>query len=160
MAAAATLISSCEGPAGPAGPPGYSAEAVVYETLPIDFNAPSFGVFFNFPTAALSSDHVLAYRLVGQDNGADVWKLLPEQYYFNDGTFDFAYNYDFTRFDVNFYIEGQDLGTLGAGFTQNQIFRVVIIPGYFANKMAVDYRDYEATISALGIQGKPVVMLK
>ncbi len=153
------LISSCEGPAGPAGPPGYSAEAIVYETAPIDFNTPSYGMFFTFPTAALSSDHVLAYRLVGQDNGADVWKLLPEQFFFTDGTFDFAYNYDFTRYDVNFFIDGQDLGTLSPDVTQNQIFRVVIVPGTMFNKNTVNYRDYDAVMQALGLDGKPVVRL-
>ena len=160
LAAAATFISSCEGPAGPAGPAGFSAESVVYETAPIDFSAPSFGMFFTFPTAALQSDHVLAYRLVGTDGGNDVWKLLPEQFFFDDGTFDFAYNYDFTRFDVNFFIEGQDLGTLPASATQNQIFRVVIVPGYFANRQSVDYSDYNQTIRSLGLEGKPVVKLK
>ncbi len=158
LLAAAATISSCEGPAGPPGPAGFSSEAIVYETAPIDFNAPSFGMFFTFPTAALASDHVLAYRLVGSDNGADVWKLLPEQFFFTDGTFDFAYNYDFTRFDVNFFLDGQELQTLSPDFTQNQIFRVVIVPGTFANR--TDFTDYDATVRALGLESKPVVKLK
>ena len=160
LAAAATIISSCEGPAGPPGPAGYSAEAIVYESAPIDFSAPRYGMFFTFPTAALASDHVLAYRLVGQDNGADVWKLLPEQFFFTDGTFDFAYNYDFTRFDVNFYIEGQDLETLSTNVTQNQIFRVVIVPGTMFNRQAANFSDYDATIRALGLEGKMITKLK
>jgi hypothetical protein len=154
----AFVFSSCEGPAGPPGPTGYSAEAIVYETIPIDFNAPSYGVFFTFPRPALSSDHVVAYRLVAVQNGVDVWKPIPENFYFANGTFDFGYNFDFTRFDVNFFLEGYDLQTLSPVYTQNQIFRIVIIPGQFARK---NYRldDYKSLESALNLNERDVIKL-
>lgn len=147
----ASIFSSCEGPEGETG---YSAEATVYETNPINFLAPSFGVFFTFPNAALSSDHVLVYRLSGIDQGEDVWQLMPQYRFFTDGTLDFAYNYDATRYDINIFLEGNDLQTLADDFRLGQIFRVVIIPGQFANKgnkNALDISDYKAVIQAYHI---------
>ncbi len=46
---------------------------------------------------------VLVYRLTGLDGNKDVWKLLPETYYYDDGTLDFGYRNDFTR--VNAVVE-------------------------------------------------------
>src|SRR5690606_19532055 len=116
------------------GPAGYTAESQVYEITNVDFMPNDFAILFTFPTAILSSDHVLTYRLSGTFQGEDVWQLLPQTYYFGDGTLDFAYNYDHTRFDVNVFIEGNDLGTLSPEFTQNQILRFVVVPGYFAKE--------------------------
>jgi len=155
LAVAVMALQGCDGPEGPAGPTGYSAEAQVYETIPIDFLTPSFGVFYTFPQAILASDHVLVYRLSAIDNGADVWRLLPQSFYFADGTFDFGYNYDFTQFDVNLFIEGNDLSTLGTQFTQDQIFRIVVVPGYFA-RSSVEVNDYNAVIQSLGVEGKAI----
>lgn len=151
-----TSFISCEGPEGQQGATGYSAEAIVYETLPINFLAPSFGVFYVFPNDALPSDHVLVYRLSGADNGADVWQLIPQYRYFSDGTLDFAYNFDATRFDVNIFLEGNDLQTLNDNFRLGQIFRIVIIPGQFANKgtnsnATLDLADYNAVVKAYQI---------
>ena len=152
----------CAGPEGPRGETGYSAEATVYETVPINFLAPSFGVFYTFPNSALASDHVLVYRLSGVDNGADVWQLMPQYRYFSDGTFDFAYNFDATRFDVNIFLEGNDLQTLSDDFRLGQIFRVVIIPGQFANKgiqNPIDLEDYNAVIKAYKIDESKIKTL-
>lgn len=145
------IFSSCEGPQGETG---YSAEATVYETDPINFLAPSFGVFYTFPKAALRSDHVLVYRLSGVDQGEDVWQLIPQYRFFPNGTLDFGYNYDATRFDVNIFLEGNDLQTLTDDLRLEQIFRVIIIPGQFANKGAksnIDLSDYNAVIKAYKI---------
>jgi hypothetical protein len=158
-----TIFLGCEGPEGPQGAPGFTAEAVVYETAPINFLAPSFGVFYNFPTAALRSDHVLVYRLAGVDSGEDVWQLIPQYYYFPDGSFDFAYNYDATRFDVNIFLEGNDLQTLSDNFRLGQIFRIVIIPGQFANKgseNSIDYSIYSAIAKAYNIDESKVIAIK
>lgn len=151
---ATTSFMSCEGPEGPQGQTGYSAEAIVHETIPINFLAPSFGVFYTFPNPALRSDHVLVYRLSGIDQGEDVWQLIPQYKYFLNGTLDYGYNYDATRFDVNIYLEGNDLQNLNDNLRLGQIFRVVIIPGQFANKgtkNALDLSDYKAVIKAYKI---------
>ena len=154
-----TIFSSCEGPEGPQGQKGYSAEAIVYETDPINFLYPSFGVFYTFPNAALHSDHVLVYRLSGIDQGEDVWQLIPQYRYFPNGTLDYGYNYNATRFDVNIYLEGNDLQTLNDDLRLEQIFRVVIIPGQFANKATkstIDLTDYKAVIEAYKIDERKI----
>ena len=88
---------------------------------------------------------VLVYRLTGLDGNKDVWKLLPETYYYNDGTLDFGYRNDFTRVNAVVELYGYDLPALNAGFRLNQVFRVVVIPAAFNGKSAaVDFKDYEA----------------
>jgi hypothetical protein len=91
-----------------------------------------------FPHAIYASDMVLVYRLASTEPAGDVWKLIPETYYFNNGTLDFGYRNDFTRYDAEVSLFGFDLLGLNTSFKLDQIFRVVIIPGYFGNKNAAD----------------------
>jgi len=152
-----TTFTSCE---GDQGPPGVTVEAQVWELTNVDFLPNSFAILYTYPQQILPSDHVLVYRLSASTNsGADVWQLMPQYYYLPDGTLDFSYNYDFTAVDVNIFIEGNDLVTLNDQFTQNQIFRIVVVPGYFAKGTAnpLDYKDYNAVVTSLGIQDKPVM---
>ncbi|HLA55726.1 MAG TPA: hypothetical protein VK623_06480 [Flavobacterium sp.] len=149
--AGVTLFSSCEGPEGPTG---YSAESQVYEITNVDFLPSSFAILYTFPQTALPSDHVLVYRLWATDSGADVWRLIPQTVYFDNGD-EFDYNYDFTQYDVNIFLDGNfDLNTLGSEWSQSQIFRVVIVPGYFAK--TVDTKDYKAVAKALKLEEKDV----
>lgn len=139
-------LQSCE---GPEGPPGYSAEAEVFEvnrsfTLQNDFSGE---VILNPPI--LPSDHILIYRLAGTFQGEDDWKLVPEYYFFEDGTLDYAYNYSFTRSNIALFMEGFDLPGLSGAVTSNQIFRVVIIPGYFSGRM--DYSNYKEVMKTYGL---------
>ena len=108
-------------------------------------NSNGYSRVLNFPFAIYSSDMVLVYRLTGVDAGKDVWKLLPETYYYDDGTLDFGYKNDFTRVNAVVELFGFDLPGLNPDFRLNQVFRVVVIPGSFASKsVAVDFKDYEA----------------
>lgn len=113
----------------------------------------------NFPHTIYSSDMVLIYRLVDYDAAGDVWKLLPETYYFNDGTLNFGYENDFTQFDAQVRLYGYDLAGLDNEFKLDQVFRVVIVPGYFANKtgVTVDFNDYNAVINAFQIDEKNII---
>jgi hypothetical protein len=156
----ATSFIGCAGPEGPRGETGYSAEATVYETLPINFLAPSFGVFYTFPKSIRSSDHVLLYRLAGTDGGEDVWQALPYYKFFPNGTLDFSFDFDATRFDINIVLKGTgDLQTLNDNIRLGQIFRVVIIPGQFAYKgvkSTLDLNDYNAVIKAYNIDERNI----
>ena len=98
-------------------------------------------------------DMVLVYRLFGVINGQDLWRQLPQAVYLQQG--ELNYNFDFTRNDINIFLESDfDLTTLGAAWSQNQVFRVVIIPGYLSNKnsKAVDFNDYNAVVNAFNIK--------
>lgn len=106
---------------------------------------------FNNPTYA--SDMILVYHLYDVVNGADVWRLMPQTYYFTGGG-ELDYNYDFTRYDVRLFLDANfDLATLSSAWTQNQTFRVVIIPGYFSNKNAksTDLTNYNQVVKTFNI---------
>lgn len=107
------------------------------------------------------SDAVLAYRLDGVVNGNDVWKLMPQTFFFNDGTLDFRYDFDFTQYDINIYMEGFDLASVSTAYRNNQVFRVVIVPADFTNRMStpVDYTDYNAVVKAFKIDESKILKI-
>jgi hypothetical protein len=86
---------------------------------------------------------VLVYRLADYGSAGDVWKLLPETYYFSDGTLDFGYDNDFTRYDAQVNLFGFDIPGLPVGNRLDQVFRVVVIPSYLNNKSATGKLDFE-----------------
>ena len=105
------------------------------------------------------SDMVLAYRLDNVVNGTDVWKLMPQTFYFNDGTLDFRYDFDFTIYDVEIYMEGFDLASVSTNYRNNQIFRIVVVPAGFTNRTSVDFKDYNAVIKALQIDESKILKI-
>lgn len=108
-----------------------------------------------------NSDMVLVYRLFDVLNGQSLWRQLPQAVYLPQGELD--YNFDFTRNDINIFLESDfDLATLGAFWSQNQVFRVVIIPGYFSNKnkKLVDFNDYIAVVKAFNIKDSQIKIIQ
>ncbi|HEY0091957.1 MAG TPA: hypothetical protein VGB43_05660 [Flavobacterium sp.] len=150
-----SIFSSCEGPQGPPGPQGANGstvEAEVVQISNVDFTAAgSYGIFVNL--AILPSDMVLVYRQSGVDGGNPVWQIIPKTYYPTEGEVDF--NYDFTQNDVNIYLESTYDLALTPQFTQDQNFRIVIIPGYFSKK-ALKVENYDSVIEALNLQHAPI----
>ena len=119
-----------------------------------------------------NSDMILIYRLDGQDNGQDVWVPLPKTYYFNGGG-ELDYSFDFSTREIFIYLGFTDSALLLPEFTQSQVFRVVIIPGFLSNKPAkssgkgatstpasVDYNDYYAVMKAYGLNDSNVKTLQ
>lgn len=118
-----------------------------------------------------NSDMILIYRLDGQDAGQDVWVPLPKTYYFNGGD-ELDYSFDFSTREIFIYLGFTNSAVLLPEFTQNQVFRVVIIPGFLSNKPAkssdkgiatpasVDYNDYYAVIRAYGLNDSNIKTLK
>jgi len=135
-------------------------EAEVFE-FPASLNNNNFSETGRFSRDILNSDHILIYRLYGKDAGADVWRLIPQTVYFNNGD-EFDYNYDFTKRDFRIFMEANfNLNTLDNQlwntYVMNQIFRIVIIPGRLQYKM--DFSDYNETIKKLGLQDAPIKKL-
>ena len=122
----------------------------------------NFSTLVTFPQAIYSSDMVLVYRLSSVYQGQDVWKLLPENFYLNNGTLDFGYNFDFTKNDASIYMIGNDLGTINSSYLNNQVLRVVIIPANFGNKTInnINYMDYNAVAKAYNIEESKVLKIK
>lgn len=140
---AGTLLTSCEGPQGPQGPTGYSVESEVFEIRDVDFfddGQGFYGIIYDLNPEILSSDMILVYRLKEvTNNGTDVWESIPKTVYFSNGE-ELDYNFDFTRYDISIYLGYTNPSVLTPAFTQNQIFRVVVVPGYLTNKItSTDY---------------------
>ncbi|MCI9845697.1 hypothetical protein [Flavobacterium pectinovorum] len=154
-------FSSCEGPEGPPGEPGQDGLIGQVIQREVDFNSPNYSVLIPFGVQIYPEDVVLVYHRYEVDNGNAVWRLIPQTYYMSDGgALDF--NYDFTRNDVNIWLAADfPLSMLSSDWTQNQVFRIVIVPGEklggtgkSVNKP--DYSDYEAVIKKYNIDDSNV----
>ena len=157
------VFSGCTGDDGPPGPQGPPGESEVIEITNVNFTAPSYTIRHTFRNPILDSDHVLVYRLDGIDQGADVWRLVPQTYFLSEIPIDFNYNYDFTKFDTAIFLQGNnDLGRLPDQYRINQVFRIVVVPGFFNNRssIALDLNNYDAVIKAYGINDKNRTIIK
>jgi len=152
---ASTIVAcSSDGEVGPPGPPGQDGVNIVGQAFEVeaDFNDPDYSVFADFPSTieVLESDVVLVYWLELVDDGTDVWNLIPQTIYFEDG--EFQYNYNHTDFDVNIYLQGNiDLGTLGERYTQDQIFKIVVLPVDYAQDNNLEVSDYQSVKTSLDL---------
>ena len=157
-ALSAVFFPSCSGPEGPPGPqgnPGPIFEAEVFEVTRNLNASTNFAALVPLNPPILASDVVLTYVLWEVDNGEPIWRLMPQTVQLNEG--DLQYNYDFTRFDVNIFLSSADfqLTILGPQWTQNQTFRIVLIPGYFASAK-MNYSDYESVVNSFGLSESDV----
>lgn len=116
-----------------------------YSSL-VEFNPPIY-----------SSDVVLVYHLYDTVNGQDIWKLMPQTYYFSDGG-ELDFNFDYTRFNVNIFLSANfSLNTLPSSWTQSQTFRIVIIPASFAT--SVNKNNIDAVLSALNVNKTEILKI-
>ncbi|MEM9000092.1 MAG: collagen-like protein [Bacteroidota bacterium] len=152
------LTLSCEGEDGAPGPPGEDGINILGTVLEIEgtFSAENdYTLFFEFPenVAVFESDVVLVYLLFDQttdSNGeiVDIWRLLPQTRILDQGLL--QYNYDYTFFDVALFLEADfDLNTLLPGDTDNQIFRIAIVPAEFGQDTGVDVSNLDAVMGVL-----------
>ncbi|MCX2680828.1 hypothetical protein OOZ15_12815 [Galbibacter sp. EGI 63066] len=127
------VLTACE---GPEGPPGLDAPVVEFFERTVNFNS---GNNYAEPVSIPESievsgfDVVQVYILWGQtENGDDIWRALPQTVQMADG--DLIYNFDYTIADVLLFMESLDfdLGTVDPAYTDNQTFRIAIIPSYEA----------------------------
>ncbi len=152
-----TLLS-CEGPQGPPGPPGFDGVNIlgnVFEAN-VNFSANNgYSAIVPFPNniEVFESDVVMVYLLDGQVNGdVDVWTPLPRSFFFTDGL-QVVYNFDHTSIDVNLFLDGNvELNSLGPAFTDNQIFRIAILPAGFVEEFNINLENYNEVITTLEAQ--------
>lgn len=169
--ATAFFALSCEGPAGPPGPPGFDGQdgldgvnllGQVYDITGDFTPGNNYSLFSVFSEDAPSvevfeTDVVLVYILWEQvdapGGGApiDVWRLLPQTRLLNQGIL--QYNYDHTFLDVSIFLEADfDLGTLFPGDTDNQTFRIAILPADGVGAAKLDVTNMQAVLDYLGVQ--------
>lgn len=147
----ALLFVSCEGPMGPPGRDGLDGVNIVGQIFEanVSFNASdNYEVFVDIPSQieVYPSDIVMAYILVGDFEGRDIWEPLPQTLFFEDGTLLYGFNY--TLADVSFFLDGTVyLDGLPSDFTQDIIFRVAVIPA--DNVQGLDLNNMDNVLNSL-----------
>ena len=125
----ALLFVSCE---GPMGPPGRDGQVIVGQMFEVNatFNSGNdYQEFFDIPSQidVFDTDVMVAYILIGDFEGRDIWEPVPQTLFFEDGTLLYGFNY--TLADVSFFLDGSVyLDDLDSSFTQDIIFRVAVLP--------------------------------
>ncbi|WP_373519634.1 collagen-like protein [Pricia sp.] len=152
-----------DGPQGPAGP----AAGQVIDIFG-DFAADSnYGFFYSFQDdgiEVLETDVVLVYLSFDQvedNNGepVDIWRLLPQTRLLDQGILQYNYEHDFFRVDI--FLESDfDLSTLEPGDTDNQKFRIAILPADFVQTAKLDKSNIGSVMSSLGISEKDVPKIR
>ncbi|WP_066223264.1 hypothetical protein [Formosa haliotis] len=145
----ALVFTACEGDQGPPGPPGIDGEVAPAFEIEVDFNAANnYSVTQTYGFNIVPSDVVLVYISWETDNGTEIWRLVPQHQIFDEGVL--TYNYDFTDTDFMIFLDATfDLNLLGNEWTQNQLFRVVVVPADYIN--GVDTTNYDEVIKASNI---------
>jgi hypothetical protein len=154
MTVLSVTFSSCEGPQGPPGFDGFDGQdggLIVSQAfeIEIDFNANNNYEFFEaYGFEVFPTDVTLVYIRWEVIDGQEIWRLLPQNVFFDEGVL--IYNFDFTQTDVRFFLDGTiDFGLLDSSYTQNQIFRVVVVPADNVGRW--DYSDLSVVMDAYGI---------
>jgi hypothetical protein len=135
------LFTSCTGDQGPPGPPGDPGINILGQVFEVTVNftpGNDFSQIVDFPqnVEVFESDVVLVYLLEdvipGSGGSIDVWSQLPQTFFIGNNTL--VYSFDHTFLDVRLFLDGNfDLSTLGSAFTDNQTFRIAIVPAEFAD---------------------------
>ncbi|WP_074406306.1 MULTISPECIES: hypothetical protein [Aquimarina] len=122
-----------------------------FEIDNVDFIAPEYAVNIPFPSGieVFEADVVLVYRLENVVDGRDVWEPVPTPLIELDNGGKLTYRFNFTLNDVDILLDTPDINLIGTNFTDNQVFRIVIVPSTFANNSKIDFSDFKAVQSAL-----------
>jgi hypothetical protein len=94
----------------------------------------NFAILYEFPQTVevFESYIVLVYLLWdqtedGNGEAVDIWRLMPQTRILDQGLL--QYNFDHTFLDVNLFLESNfDLTTLQPSDTDNQVFRIAVLP--------------------------------
>ncbi len=154
------ILTSCGGDIGPQGPPGFDgfdgldgADGLIGSIFEVeaDFTPDGYEFFVDIPTSieVFDTDVVMAYILSGVDNDVDIWEPLPQTLFFGNEIL--LYGYDYTFFDVRFFLDGTiDLNSLDPLYTDNIIFRVAVIPAAFAE--SINTLNLDEVMGAMNVE--------
>lgn len=143
------IFTSCEGPMGPPGEDGGIMLGSIFEIQDDFTSSNDYMLYFEFPGnfEIYDTDVVLVYVLWEQIDGLDVWRLLPQTTVLPNGVI--QYNFDYTVADVQVYLDftipEADLDPID---TDNQIFRIAVLPADFATLKSVDVIDFNTILNA------------
>ena len=158
-------LDGLDGPQGPAGQDGDLFEAAAFE-IDIDLllntgtNTYEFGPeMYPSDITLIPDDVILVYRLEDVVDNLDVWRQLPQPFFTDQGLF--YYNFDFTSGDYSIFAEPDfDANLMPIDLTQNQIFRIVIVPANLGNTSKIDFTNINSVMSHLGISEKDIQKIK
>ena len=153
------VLTSCEGPQGDTG---YSAESAVLEYPHVNLTLDQNGDYtFYRQISSNLEDNVVIYRLSGTiDSQTPIWQPIPRTLYLDNGK-EFDYDYDFSREDFTIYAGGNYNIETTPNYLYNQTFRVVIIPGNFANKgINLTQMDYKSLIAKFDIDDTKIKRMR
>lgn len=159
LVASAILFAACEGPMGPIGPEGPSgADGFIGSIFEIqgDFTSDNnYTLYTEYPSEieVYESDVVLVYILWEVVDGMDVWRLCPQTVVLDEGVI--QYNFDYTYADVQIFLEFTvPESSLLPAETDNQVFRIAVLPADFAALKSVDVSDFNTILRAPDIELK------
>ena len=164
----AIILISCTGPTGPPGPPGFDGQdgqdginilGSVYDIVGDFTPSNDYSLFSVFAEdvpglEVFETDVVLVYILWDQIDDPtgpiDIWRLLPQTRLLQEGIL--QYNYDFTFEDVSIFLESDfNLGILPPGDTDNQVFRIAILPADGTGKRNLDVTNMQEVMDFLEV---------
>ncbi|HKJ43302.1 MAG TPA: hypothetical protein VKA27_14490 [Sunxiuqinia sp.] len=165
----AFLLSSCQGEQGPPGPPGAdgldgtSLLGSVFEFQGTFNSSNEYTLYYSFPSdfTVYDGDVVMVYirwETVDATDGStlDVWRPLPKTTYLDNGL-ELQYNFDYTLSDVQVYLDGTaDFSTLQPADTDNQIFRVAVIPAELLQNKSVNINSLSSVMKSMSIKESAV----
>lgn len=172
---------SCTGPQGPPGFDGFDGrdgqdgldgepgiQAQIFEVEGVDLfyldadnvweTVLTFADFSDFEV--LPQDAVFVYRFDGSvsfEDGStdDAWGLIPQNFFLDQGIIQYVSSH--TTRDVAVLIDGNfNLANLDIAFTDNQLLRVVIVPGVGTSTGKMDTSSMTSLMASLGITDKDV----
>lgn len=141
---AALVLAGCSGDRGPVGPPGPEGppgDGIIgttfeYEGVTFDYEPDNnlYATIVEVPAEiqVFDSDAILVFRME-VDGNQETWSLIPQVFFVqNKGIITYVYNH--TTTDIELLIDGDfDMSDLDPVFTDNQVFRFVVVPSEFAN---------------------------
>lgn len=174
------FLVSCEGPSGPPGFDGLDglngqngangADGVNILASVIDIEGTfslenDYTIGYEFPDTieVFETDVVLVYLLWGQTDDAepvDIWRLMPQTRILDQGLL--QYNYDHTFFDVSMFLEADfDLASLPPGDTNDQVFRIAVLPGEsLSGKSSIDRSNINEVMRSLSVDENDISRIK
>lgn len=151
----ALVFVACEGPMGPPGEPGPAGDNFIGQAFEVEAyfdDSNDYSEVFEIPEdiEIYDSDIIAVYWLWDEDeNAGDVWQPLPASVYFEDGG-EMQYAFDHTAGDVQLFLYGDvDLSTVGDQYTQQQYFKVVILPVEYVESNKVDVSNMKEVMKTV-----------
>lgn len=178
----ALFLISCEGPIGPPGFDGLDGrdglngqdgqDGVNILGTVVDIEGTfsldnDYTIGYEFPNTieVFETDVVLVYLLWeqtedGDGQAVDIWRLMPQTRIYDQGLL--LYNFDHTFFDVTMFLESDfDLSTLPASETDNQVFRIAILPAEsVSGKSSLDRSNIHEVMKSLGVTESEIQRIK